>query len=319
MNALRQLGLGLGELEVAEANGIVTLDGDRLAFRHPLMRSAAYHEPPGRPAATPTGPWPTRCRRIVGAGLAPGPRRGRARRGRRQGARRGGRGHRPARRTGRARPARGSWPAGCRRSPADRVRRLRLAADAILDAGMASAAGRLLERADAVVVEYPEADDLIERIRRQQLRCRLPPSSGGPASRRSASAAPPARWPARPGVAVDLLFDALAAYFRDGAFADMASTIDEAMALRERVDERGARRIDVMDGALLIAQRRAGRRGAARPVHGDDRAGPLGGRCPVPGRGAGPVARLPAPHGGRPTRCSPTSTPTCGPVARCGR
>ena len=124
----------------------------------------------------------------------------------------------------------------------------------MLDSGMAAAAGRLLDRADTVVSEHPEADELIERIRRQQLRCRLPLSGGGssePVSSLRAAASEVAG--AAPAVAVDLLFDALAAYIREGAFADMASAIEEAFALRDRVDDERARRIDVMGGALLIA------------------------------------------------------------------
>ena len=125
----------------------------------------------------------------------------------------------------------------------------------MLDAGMASATGRLLDRADAVVSEHPDADDVIERIRRQQLRCRIPPSVGGSAEPiallRGAAAEVHG---VDPDVAVDLLFDALAAYIRDGAFADMASAIEESMTLRDRVDERRRRRIDIMSGALRIAR-----------------------------------------------------------------
>ena len=134
---------------------------------------------------------------------------------------------------------------------------MRLAADAILDAGMAAAAGRLLDRADAVVADHSDADDAIERIRRQQLRCRLPPSSGGsvePVSSLRRAAVDLAE--SEPGVAVDLLLDALAAYMRDGAYADMTSAIEEAVALRDRVDDERARRIDLMDGALRVARGR---------------------------------------------------------------
>ncbi|MET0324690.1 MAG: LuxR family transcriptional regulator [Ilumatobacteraceae bacterium] len=254
MNALRQLGHGISDLEVAEANGIVTLDGDRLTFRHPLMRSAAYHDAPraarrsAHRALASTMPEGSSARAWHLARAAAGPDEDVAKA-------LDAAATITAQRGAPASAAR-SWELASRLSPqpTDRVRRLRLAANATLDAGMASAAGRLLERADAVVVEYPEADDLIERIRRQQLRCRLPSSSGGTSEptislRQAASEVAGAA----PAVAVDLLFDALAAYFRDGAFADMASTIREAVALRERVDDARARRIDVMDGALLIA------------------------------------------------------------------
>ena len=172
---MRELGHELGELEVAEANGIVTLDGDRLAFRHPLMRSAAYHDapraaPPQRPPGA--GQHAARRARRRGPGTWRAPRSGRTRTSPRRSTTRA---TVTAQRGAPASAAR-SWELASRLSPepTDRVRRLRLAADAILDAGMAAAAGRLLERADAVVAEYPDADDLIERIRRQQLRCRLP-------------------------------------------------------------------------------------------------------------------------------------------------
>jgi DNA-binding CsgD family transcriptional regulator len=38
-----KLGLGEGDLAPAEASGVVTVRGSRLVFRHPLIRSAAYH------------------------------------------------------------------------------------------------------------------------------------------------------------------------------------------------------------------------------------------------------------------------------------
>lgn len=41
--ALAGAGLGLAVLEPAEREGIVTLDGGRIAFRHPLVRAASYH------------------------------------------------------------------------------------------------------------------------------------------------------------------------------------------------------------------------------------------------------------------------------------
>ena len=155
MNALRQLGHGLADLEVAEANGIVTLDGDRLTFRHPLMRSAAYHDAPvaDRRAAhraladtMPDGS-PARAWHLARAAVGPDEDVAKA-------LDEAAATDRPARRPGQGG---GSWELASRLSPdpTDRVRRLRLAANAILDAGMASAAGRLLERADAVVLEHP--------------------------------------------------------------------------------------------------------------------------------------------------------------------
>ena len=76
-------------------------------------------------------------------------------------------------------------------------------------------------------------------MRRLQLRCRLPPSSGGSngstASLRQAAIEVAG---AAPELAVDLLFDALVAYIRDAVLiADMTAAIREAIALRERVDE----------------------------------------------------------------------------------
>jgi hypothetical protein len=40
--ALRDLGMGLGDLEPAEAAGLLAIDGSALVFPHPLARSAAY-------------------------------------------------------------------------------------------------------------------------------------------------------------------------------------------------------------------------------------------------------------------------------------
>ena len=40
--ALRDLGMGLGDLEPAEAGGLLAIDGSVLTFPHPLARSAAY-------------------------------------------------------------------------------------------------------------------------------------------------------------------------------------------------------------------------------------------------------------------------------------
>ena len=120
---------------------------------------------------------------------------------------------------------------------------------------MAAAAGRLLERADEAIAASPHADDPVERVRRQQLRCRLPPSIGGaanPVATLRAAAREVAS--ASPSVAVDLLLDALGRLHPEGALADMADTVEEAATLRDLVDEDRARRIDVIYGALLISR-----------------------------------------------------------------
>ena len=44
LHALSIRELSVTDLEAAEEAGVITLDGDHLAFRHPLMRSAAYHD-----------------------------------------------------------------------------------------------------------------------------------------------------------------------------------------------------------------------------------------------------------------------------------
>ena len=44
--ALETLALDLADLEPAESAGLVRLDGERLHFRHPLVRSAVYHAAP---------------------------------------------------------------------------------------------------------------------------------------------------------------------------------------------------------------------------------------------------------------------------------
>jgi len=51
--ALAQAGLSRYALEPAERNGVITLGGERIEFRHPLVRSAAYHlhDPAERRAA----------------------------------------------------------------------------------------------------------------------------------------------------------------------------------------------------------------------------------------------------------------------------
>jgi ATP/maltotriose-dependent transcriptional regulator MalT len=51
--ALTQAGVSPGALEPAERDGVITLGGERIEFRHPLVRSAAYHlhDPARRRAA----------------------------------------------------------------------------------------------------------------------------------------------------------------------------------------------------------------------------------------------------------------------------
>ena len=252
--ALAGQGLGLAELEAAEERGVVHLEGDRLAFRHPLMRSAAYHDAPrgdrraahrALAATLPDGSL-TRAWHLARAAVGPDEDVARclddaaavtARRGAPTVAAR-------------------TWELASRLSPdpIDRARRLGLAAGGLLDAGMAGPAGRLLDRADAVFDDDPAADDVIERVRRLRLRSRLPPSVGG-----GSSPVAELRAAARevssvaPDLAVDLLLDSLAAYMVAGKLADMTSAVEEAVRLRPLVDEERARRIDVMAGARMMA------------------------------------------------------------------
>ena len=255
MHALATQNLGVAGLELAEDQRLVTLDGDRLSFRHPLIRSAVYHDASATArraahrALADTLPDASPARAWHGALASGGPDEEVARALDDAAA--------VTNRRGAPAVAGRSWELASRLSPAveDRVRRLRLAADAVLDAGMAAAAGRLLERADEAIAASPHADDPVERVRRQQLRCRLPPSIGG-AANPVATLRAAAREVAStsPSVAVDLLLDALAAYIREGALADMADTVEEAVTLRDLVDEDRARRIDVIYGALLISR-----------------------------------------------------------------
>jgi DNA-binding CsgD family transcriptional regulator len=254
VRALDAQGLGLAELEEAEDRGVVRLGRESLTFRHPLMRSAAYHDAPrgdrraahrALAATLPDGS-PTRAwhlgRATVGPDEAVASSLDDA-------------ASVTARRGAPVVAAR-SWELASRLSPAssDRARRLRLAAGALLDAGMAVSAGRLLDRADAVFDEDPDGDDPIERVRRLRIRSRLPPSAGG-GSAPVASLRKAAREISgvAPELAVDLLLDALAVYILTGALADMTNAIEEAIALRPRVDESQARRLDVLAGALLLA------------------------------------------------------------------
>jgi DNA-binding CsgD family transcriptional regulator len=252
--ALATQGLGLAELEEAEARGVVQLEGDRLTFRHPLMRSAAYHDAPrgdrraAHRALAATLPDGSLARAWHLARAAVGPDEDVAR----------GLDDAAAATARRGAPtvAARTWELASRLSPApiDRARRLGLAAGGLLDAGMAGPAGRLLDRADAVLLDDPAADDVIERVRRLRLRSRLPPSVGGglsPVAELRAAAREVSS--VAPDLAVDLLVDSLAAYMVAGKLADMTSAIGEAVALRPLVDEERARRIDVMAGARMIA------------------------------------------------------------------
>ena len=72
IEALGIRGPSVAELEAAEEQGVVVLDGDRLTFRHPLMRSAAYHDARRGKRRAAHRRWPRRCRRLAGAGVAPG-------------------------------------------------------------------------------------------------------------------------------------------------------------------------------------------------------------------------------------------------------
>jgi DNA-binding CsgD family transcriptional regulator len=251
--ALATQGLSIAELEAAEASGIIQLEGDRLSFRHPLMRSAAYHDAPrgdrraAHRALADTLPESSPARAWHLGRAAVGPDEDVAQSldaAAEHSARRGA----PT-------VAARSWELASRLSPlaADRARRLGLAAAALLDAGMASAAGRLLDRADAVFDDEAGMDDVIERVRRLRLRSRLPPSAGG-----SSSPVAELRAAARevssiaPELAVDLLLDSLAAYMISGALADMTSAVEEAIALRPHVDDERARRIDVLTGARML-------------------------------------------------------------------
>ncbi len=252
--ALDGQGLGLAELEAAEERGVVHLEGDRVTFRHPLMRSAAYHDAPradrrathrSLAATLPDGSL-ARAWHLARAAVGPDEEVARclddaaavtARRGAPTVAAR-------------------TWELASRLSPdpIDRARRLGLAAGGLLDAGMAGPAGRLLDRADEVFLDDPAADDVIERVRRLRLRSRLPPSVGG-----GSSPVAELRAAARevssvaPDLAVDLLLDSLAAYMVAGKLADMTSAVEEAERLRPLVDDERARRIDVMAGARMMA------------------------------------------------------------------
>ena len=148
-----------------------------------------------------------------------------------------------------------TWETASRLSPdaADRARRLRLAAGAELDAGMTREAGNLLARAEATIVDG--VDDTIERTHRLRLRCKLPVAVGG-AGRPAELLREAARdvEPIDVGLSLDLQLDALERYIDAGSIGDIATTIGDAVALRGRVDPERSRRIDIVEGALLLVQ-----------------------------------------------------------------
>ena len=254
LRALAERNLGLAELEEAESGGIVVLEGDRLTFRHPLMRSAAYYDAPRAdrraahralagtlPASSPARAWHL-ARGAIGPDEAVAVALDEAAEG--------------TLRRGAPTVAARTWELASRLSPepSGRLRRLRQAAEALIDAGTTADAGHVLERADDVALEHDDADDLLERTRRRQLRLRLPASTGGAvASAETLRTMAAEVADESPDLAADLLMDALAADIRAGAMAGMVATIEDAGALRDRVDARRARRIGVMQIGLRVA------------------------------------------------------------------
>lgn len=256
LGALEAQGLGLAELEAAEDGGVVVLDGAELSFRHPLMRSAAYYDAPRAErrmahrtlAATLSARSPARAWHLARAAIGPDEDVADALDDAAA----------ESFRRGSPSTAARTWEQASRLSvtPAGRMRRLRLAAAALIDAGSAAAAGRLLDRADAVAREHPDDEQRTEHTRRQQLRLRLPTSSGG-----TVQSGGDLRMLARdvrdesPELALDLLLDALAADIRSGAFAGIVATVDEAVLLRDRLDDPDrVRRIDVIEGGVMVAR-----------------------------------------------------------------
>lgn len=251
--ALAASGHGATELEVAEAAGVVVLDRDRVSFRHPLMRSASYHNAPAaqrraaHQALADTLPERATARAwhlahaVLGVDAAVADALEAAAESTER----------------RAAPsvAGSTWELASRLSPepSERLRRVRMAAAAFAEATMHQAAERLLDRADVLVHDTPEADDPAESVRRVQLRCHLPSSAGGPTDPVSvlrSAAAGIAR--SAPELAVDLLIDAIAIDLRSGAFGALGDGIDAVVGLREQVGPEWARRIDVVHGARLL-------------------------------------------------------------------
>jgi hypothetical protein len=69
LGALEQLGLGIDQLEAGEAAGLLKLDRGEVGFRHPLLRSLAYHTATSGSRMARTARWPrspTTCRPVPG-------------------------------------------------------------------------------------------------------------------------------------------------------------------------------------------------------------------------------------------------------------
>jgi DNA-binding CsgD family transcriptional regulator len=260
-------------LQPALDRGVLEIDGDRLLFRHPLIRAATYHGAPrgalraAHRALASTLPErsPARAWHLARSALGPDEEIADAL-------------DAAATMTahiGAPNLAARTWEAASRLSPdaGDRTRRLRLAASAGLDAGLTADAGALLARAEQVAAAGP--DDPLERSHRLRLRCRLPPSAGGVAHptdelRDAARAVVDSDV----GLAADLLLDTLERMIDDGALADILSTIDELAVLRDRLDEERARRVDIVVGGAMVV--RGDTRGEAlldryREIGGADR------------------------------------------------
>ncbi len=251
--ALEALGPGPAALDEAAAKGVVIVDDGQVTFRHPLIRAATYYgasraaQRAAHRALASTLPErsPARAWHLARATLGPDAEVADAL-------------DVAATMTahiGAPALAARTWETASRLSPdaADRARRLRLAAGAELDAGMSREAGNLLARAEATVVDG--VDDRIERTHRLRLRCKLPVAFGGatrPAELLRAAAREVEEVDV--GLALDLQLDALERYIDAGSMGDIVTTIGDAVTLREHVDPERSRRIDIVEGALLLVQ-----------------------------------------------------------------
>jgi DNA-binding CsgD family transcriptional regulator len=257
VDAVVAAGFPESALQPALDAGVLVADGGELMFRHPLIRSATYHGASRAaqraahralastlPERSPARAWHLARSALgpdeeIAAGLdaaatmtahigAPG-------------------------------LAARTWEAASRLSPdvGARARRLRLAAGAELDAGSIREASALLDRAEQAAAGAP--DDAVERTQRLRLRCRLPPTAGG-----VAQAAVQLRRAAAQVVggdvalAADLLLDSIERSIDDGALAEILATIDEVVALDDRLDEDRRRRIDIVRGAAMLVRGEAG-------------------------------------------------------------